>query len=218
MGRTQGAPQDPLIIEDMAVILQFAETLSAAEISRRLEKNYFTVAAAVRRARRGQLRSSLSWTPCAECGKPIAGPVGRTVHEGCEQARRNRWARERRAASPGSSTPHVRAWRAEHPEEDAMLREREKARLRERWPDLPEHERQESLQKVHDADARDQPITQVGARRARERWTEEEDKVVLSRLHDPAREVALDLGRTLWAVRHRRSVLRRRIEQGEEGR
>jgi DNA-directed RNA polymerase specialized sigma24 family protein len=41
-------------------------------------------------------------------------------------------------------------------------------------------------------------------------WTEDEDRVILERAGNPAYEVALALGRTLWAVRHRRSRLRKR--------
>ena len=44
-------------------------------------------------------------------------------------------------------------------------------------------------------------------------WTEDEDRVILERAGDPAYEVALTLGRTLWAVLHRRSRLRKRIIQ-----
>ena len=41
-------------------------------------------------------------------------------------------------------------------------------------------------------------------------WTEEEDRILLERAGDTAYEVALAMGRTIWAVRHRRSRLRKR--------
>ena len=44
-------------------------------------------------------------------------------------------------------------------------------------------------------------------------WTPEEDIVLMELADSPAHELALILGRTLWAVRHRRSRLRKRIIQ-----
>ena len=41
-------------------------------------------------------------------------------------------------------------------------------------------------------------------------WTEEEDRILLERAGDTAYEVALAMGRTIWAIRHRRSRLRKR--------
>jgi transposase len=41
-------------------------------------------------------------------------------------------------------------------------------------------------------------------------WTEKEDIVLMELTDSPAHELALILGRTLWAVRHRRSRLRKR--------
>lgn len=59
------------------------------------------------------------------------------------------------------------------------------------------------------ASRRDYPITRDEAERAGSPWDGDEDAVILVHLDEPARDVALALGRTLWAVRHRRMRLRR---------
>ncbi|MBI2912015.1 MAG: hypothetical protein HYY05_07715 [Chloroflexi bacterium] len=162
----------------------------------------------------GGWSTPLQWRPCTECGQLLASSRvwRRTAHKACERARVVRKARERRLQRPGQSTPYVHAWRQRNPEDNALLREQEKAKRRERWPDLPEELRNAMLARAHAADQRDYPLTLEEANRSGDRWTEEEDGTILARLRDPARDVALALGRTLWAVRNRRVRLRRTLE------
>lgn len=69
-------------------------------------------------------------------------------------------------------------------------------------------------QKVHAADQRDYPLTLDEATNSGDRWSADDDAYVLDHLRDPAREVALELGRTLWAVRNRRVTLRKGRRKG----
>lgn len=166
------------------------------------------MAKAVQRIKRG-LACPLTWLPCTECGGLVAGPRGRTVHPTCERLRVVRWARERRRQRPGQSTPYVARYRKLQPEAARQLREREKAKLRDQWPDLPRPVREASLSKVHQADLRDYAVTLPHATASGDPWTEEEDQAIIDGLKRPAREIALELGRTLWSVRNRRVRLRR---------
>jgi len=121
--------------------------------------------------------------------------------------RQRQYRREGRAQK---STLYVRRWREEHPAELATEREREKVRQRERWPERPEEERAALLDRLHAADRRDATFTREEAEHAGTPWDADEDAYVLAHLREPAREVALQLGRSLWAVRNRRVALRRR--------
>ena len=58
-------------------------------------------------------------------------------------------------------------------------------------------------------DRREHDRTCHVAERLYDAWTDDDDRYVLDHLHDSAREVALVLGRTTWAVRRRRWYLRR---------
>ena len=208
--RTGSRKLNPLTAEDLVEIAQLAGQVTAAELARRLGKQYFTVAKALQRLREGRMFCRLVWVACAECGELIAGPRGRIVHPACERQRNARKNREQRCRHPGQSTPYVARYRWEQPDAARRLREQEKARRRELWPDLPLTIRQAQLAKVHQADARDYPVTLARASARGSRWTADEDTIVLKRLGDAARDVALELGRTLWAVRGRRVRLRSR--------
>lgn len=205
----------PLTDDQLAAIAWADPTETTAALARRIAAPYFTVHQARRRFNRdGGWFCALARSTCPECGRPLLSSAAnpRDVHHACEAARAARWSRERRAAGrPGSkSTPYVRAWRERNPQRHAAIRDREKARLRAEWPDRPEPERDAALAKVHAADQRDYPLTRDRADRAGAPWTADEDAQILDRLDDPARDVALDLGRSLWAVRTRRKLLRRR--------
>ena len=195
---------------DYDLVLRLAGQISATELARQLGRNYWTVVHAVRQILAGKFRCQLTWTPCSECGDLIAGPAGRTAHPECKRKRIVRQARERRKRLPGQSTPYVAQYRKRNPDAAQLLREQEKTKRRELWPDLPLTIRQAQLAKVHQADARDYPVTLARASARGSRWTADEDAIVLKRLGDPARDVALQLGRTLWAVRGRRVRLRSR--------
>lgn len=204
-----------LSLDDLAIIssaIADGQPVVISELARQLGRPYFTVHKAAQRLRRaGGWYTRLSWSVCSECGRDLAMAVGhpRIVHPWCKRDRDNRQAREDRLQNPGESTPYVRAWRQRNPETLSAMREAEKAKRREIWPDLPEEKGEESLAKVHAADARDYPITAAVAASSGDPWTSEEDRYVLEHLAEPAREVGITLGRSLWAVRHRRVRLRR---------
>jgi len=189
--------------------------LSVADLARRLGRPYFTVRKAVQRIQRaGHWSTSLKAGSCPHCGQPVLLPPGvkARLHPRCRADRAAHRARDRRKAHPGLSTPYARVWKVRHPQETVEMREREKARKREKWPSLSEEERKAILERAHEADRRDYPLTLESADSRGEIWSSDEDQYVLDHQTDPARDVALALGRTLWAVRNRRVRLRRRQE------
>ena len=204
-----------LSLNDMATIAAtVAEdpTATAAELARCLARPYFTVAVATRKIRQADgWYTPVLWGTCAECGEPLlmAKAHPRKVHVHCEHARLLQRARRQREKQPGKSTPYARRWKEQHPEAVAAMREQEKAQKREEWPTLPEGERAAMLAKLHRADRRDYPITLELASARGDRWDPDEDQYILEHQHEPARDVALHLGRTLWGVRGRKVRLRK---------
>ena len=206
-----GRQRTRLTDSDLVVIATAPLGTTAAELARQLGRPYFTVAKAVQRIRDGWV-CRLTWTTCTECGQPLATGLERprTVHPRCVTARWARYSRERRRAGKNLSTPYVRSWRQRHPEANAALREREKAQQREQWHDLPLERQLADLDHLHAADDRDYPITLAQVSRSGAVWTPTEDQFILEHPRMPAREIGLRLGRTLWAVRGRRVLLRKR--------
>jgi hypothetical protein len=83
--------------------------------------------------------------------------------------------------------------------------------MRALWPMRPEEERQALLERWHEADRRDSGLTREVAEQRGEMWTADDEGYLLEHRSMPAREVALALERTLWAVRNRRSKLLRSL-------
>src|SRR6266516_4907872 len=147
----------PLTLDDLAELASAPPTATSAELARRLGRPYFTVNHALKRLRRaGGWFTPLVWRTCTECGRPVASPRRRP---------------QRRA--------HVFCRRARHPAGLAEARERDKAGMRERWPDLPAEAQAAALDKVHAADRRDYPLTLERAARSGAVWDEDEDRYIL---------------------------------------
>jgi hypothetical protein len=214
MGWPKGVPmRRQLSDSDLGTIAGTDASVTTVVLAVELGKPYFTVAHARQKiARMGGWYCLVSAGRCSECGEPVLTSPDRrqSAHLACRPARAARYSRiARREGRATKSTSYVAAWREREPERSRELREQEKARLRARWPDLPAEERQALLARVHAADARDYPLTVGVAEQSGSPWTDEEDQYVLEHPKMPAREVALVLGRTLWAVRGRRMRLRR---------
>lgn len=207
-------PTDALTDDDLARIAWSDPATPTTALARQTGKDYSTVAKARQRiARAGSWSCPVAWRDCDVCGEPVAGgPQKRLRHDRChgEWARRN--ARERRATrAPGSlSTPYVKAWRAANPDRNRELRDAEKAKRRDRWPNRPEEERKDILARAHEHDATAYPVTLERARQSGEPWTGEDDAYLIEHQRQPARDAGIALGRTLWSVRQRRVRLRRR--------
>ena len=206
----------PLTPRDMALLVTWLDQeghVTAAELARRLGRPYFTIAKAVQRLRqRGGWYTVLAWGTCSECGRdlPMARDHSpRTAHLHCARKRTLRHQRDSRKRRPGQSTPYVRAWRRHHPDQDAAHRERHRARVRALWPDLPEEEREAALAKVHAADQRDYELTAELAENSGAGWDPDDDRYIVEHWHDPARDLGLALGRSVWSVRNRRVALRK---------
>jgi len=148
--------------------------VTAAELGRQLQAPYSTVAATRKRIRRDGWIYGLEARSRVVCGGPLlcgTSSQRHRVHRGYEPAanatRQRQYRREGRAQK---STPYVRRWREEHPDELAMEREREKARQRKRWPERPEEERAALLGRPHGADRRDAALTRAEADQSSEPW------------------------------------------------
>lgn len=211
MGNRPGQTLHPLSDADLAVLAAAPATVRAVDLARQLGRPYFTVNAALRRIRRDGWACPLVWRECAVCGQPGAFPVQRTrlVHVGCERARAVWRARQARLRRPGQSTPYVRAYRQTQ-EGREKHRAEGRARSKALWPTLPAEQQDALLDKVHGYDVDAYAETQPVANQSGAGWTADEDAYVLEHLRTPARDVALVLGRTLWAVWSRRLRLRRR--------
>ena len=210
----------PLADADLAAIALASPEERTPALAARLGRPYFTVRhARLRIARAGGWWCALAWVPCTECGAVLvtaaASPHAHTVHPSCRAARAARYSRLARIRQPGQSTPYVREWRERNPERLAEMREGEKARARARYPDRPSEERAADLAKLHAADLRDYAVTLPRASASGERWTAEDDAWLSAHPELPAREAALELGRTIWALRTRRSWLARQAENAE---
>ena len=192
----------------LGVIASPPEGISVAELARQVGAPYATVADALHRIERGWA-SAVVAAACLVCGGPLlqaAARGRRTVHPGCRRVRNAILRRAYRPRRPDGATAGSRSGRQASPEIAAAQR----ARARERWARQPATERAEQWQRAHRADARDTTLTRQHAASNGGAWSAGEDAYVLAHLQEPAREVALQLGRTLWAVRNRRFVLRRR--------
>jgi hypothetical protein len=86
---------------------------------------------------------------------------------------------------------------------------------RERWPTLPAEVRAAALAPLSESKARDQALTRAHADRALSRWSADEDELVLADSEAADRELALELGRSLYAVHMRRHYLRKRATAPE---
>lgn len=106
----------------------------------------------------------------------------------------------------------MQAWRERNPERNRELRALDRDRQREQRQGWTPDEWAPVLARLHDADLRDYDVTLPVATARGARWTADDDAYVLEHRDDPAREVALYLGRTLWGVRSRRMMLLRRLE------
>ena len=102
-------------------------------------------------------------------------------------------------AGPARRTAHVGCRRA-----------RENARKRRAYARWTPAQRAASWARAHAADRRDERIAREAARHLGERWTLEDEAYVLSHPRAAARDLALALGRTVWAVKARGRVLRER--------
>ena len=183
----------------------------AVDLALELGAPYDTVHKALQRFRLRGWTCPVHWTTCAICGRPLAyGVKKRLMHPACQRERVNQSRREWRKVHPGSSTPYVRQYRLEHPEAEAEMRRRELAKMRAERQYEPD-ELAALIAKAHAADKRDQAATAELAESSGDLWTAEEDQYVLDHLREPARDVALALGRTLWGVRGRRVRLRREL-------
>lgn len=210
-----------LTLSDLAYIaervLLDSPPVNATQVARNLGRAYSTVVKAVRRIEHaGGWYTPLTWVSCSECGEPLLSPARgtrRTAHLACHAARSARYSRDMRLRHPGYSTPFTARWRETHPREARRLRDAERARRKARWPNLPDVERRGILERAHVTDRRDYPITLEVADARGAPWSSDEDDYVLEHLADSARDVGLVLGRTLWAVRARRTVLRERARQ-----
>lgn len=81
---------------------------------------------------------------------------------------------------------------------------------RQRWEATAEQERTDVLRTLRSRDVIQYRETVSSARAHGRRWTAMDDQALIERADEPAHVLAVDLGRTLFAVRTRRHTLRQR--------
>lgn len=134
----------------------------------------------------GGLACPIAWKTCAICGGPLAARrVSQRVHVACQPALNAQIGRATYRKTVETLGP--------------LSQRQEPAR------------RRQMIDRLHDGDRRDQALTRDTAIHAATGWTTEEDAYLRDHLEVPARELALDLGRTLYSVRHRKVRLRRQL-------
>ena len=197
--------------EDLAALAAAPPDATPAELARALGRPYGSVHHALRRLRRaGGWYCPLAPAPCAECGLPVAGPRGRLTHVACAPGRERRGERERRAWLTGAAPEAIERWGIPDPAACAARRARERAHAARYYRALPDEHRAALAATWRTTDRREHDLTRRAAERHYDAWTDADDRYVLEHGHTPAREVALALGRTTWAVRRRRWYLRHR--------
>lgn len=182
------------------------------DLATRLNAEYFTVNSQRRRLYKGEWRCLVYFLPCSVCGGMlIARNRTHTTHPVCIAARENARSRQYRAEGKvPSSTSYVAKWRAEHPDRVHELREQDKARMRREWREKPPEERADDLAKAHESDVWGQERTRDRAYNTGAEWPAEDDAWLIEHNHLSARAIALTLSRTLYSVKARRVLLRKR--------
>lgn len=193
----------------LAAIASAPPTATPAQLARDLGLPAYLVGWHLRRFRRhGGWYCELKLPPCTECGEPVIGPPKQITHAACIPARQARWVWEKR-----------RRFHAEAPAEAReALRRRELEHATRYFHALPAERKAVLFAKWHATATRDYQITRDVADSHKAPWTEDDDRYILANLEQPARELALALGRTSWAVYKRRSWLRhqRALEAAQE--
>jgi hypothetical protein len=198
--------------EDLVRIVEAPPEMTTVDLARRLGRPYNTVAHARRRFQRDGWATTLRYTTCEICSDPIAYACSwkPKAHPQCHRAYENARAQRYRRGPHTPSTKYVYAWQQRNPDRARELYEQEKKRAAEKRHETWTAEQWAPvLERAHEADKRDQEITLELAENSGSAWTPDEDQYVWGHLTTPARDVALELGRTLWAVRGRRVWLRR---------
>jgi hypothetical protein len=197
-----GTTRHHLSLEDLAAIAAAPPTATPAELARLLGLPREPVGWHFRRFRRaGGWYCELKLPPCTECGEPVIGPPKRITHPSCIPARKARWVREKRRCVIATAPPDVLEAR----------RERERALASRYFGGLPADRRAALFARWHATGQRDYEITLAVADQRGAPWDEDDDRYILANMKQPGRELALALGRTLWAVYRRRRKLRGRF-------
>jgi hypothetical protein len=173
---------------------------SAIDVASIFNAAYPAVSKAVHRIREaGGWYSQLVWTTCRECGEDLAVPAKgrhRVVHKACEGSRRNREKDVYGRKHPDKVKGWKLKWKELHPELEVPR-----------------------LTDLHAADDRDQPMTLLYADAHGDPWLDDDDKYLMEHAKQLDRDTAIDLGRSLHAVRRRKYQLRKKLEDagGRDG-
>ncbi len=171
------------------------DTVSAVELAKMLGLPWERVRKVRRRIKRaGHWSCPLIWSVCPVCDEALASgprPHRRIMHPRCAKQREA----ERRTRHPGRRR-----------EQQARAR----AKRRVAFQALPAEERAARLAALTADNQRDHARTLPHVTQTGRPWSEADDALLIARAGDPDREVAIALGRTLWAVRTRKMRLRDR--------
>lgn len=200
----------PRLTDAQLAAIAFADLSEpASAIAERIDRDDATVDRARRRMRQaGGWLCPLVWTDCRVCGQPVCGGVigaRRTVHAACAHERNRDYRRLATPEKRRAMGEQSRRWVVAHPEQrreiDARRHaKRDAAMTPAEWAAYFDH-----LEAVA---AADQERTRAEAWNAGQPWTDDEDALLIDNPRVAARDLALRLGRTLWAVKTRRGWLR----------
>jgi hypothetical protein len=174
----------PLTDEQLAAIAWADPAETSLALARRLGRHRETVASFRRRlAELGGWGCPLTWSSCEGCGRPPSSGPQRTrrFHPAC-------WAERRKDT--------VRIWT--------------RNRARRWWHARTPAECSANVAAVRARTDRAYQATRPRADRHRLPWTEDDDAALTDHHGGTLEEIALALGRTVFAVRDRRVVLRER--------
>lgn len=188
-----------LSLEVLAMIAAAAPTATPVQLARELGVPAYLVGWHLRRFRqRGGWYSDLKLPPCTECDQPVVGPPKQITHIACLPARKARWVREKRHRFHAEAPSDARE----------AQRRRELQHATRYFHALPPERKAALFEKWQATVLRDYEITREVADSNKAPWTEDDDCYLLANEKQAARELALALGRTSWAVYRRRSRLR----------
>ena len=190
-------------------IVSSPSTLSHRQVAELVGAEPSTVAY----ARRRPWICRVAYRRCAGCGQTVtvrdSGRNNDTAyHDACRKKVHNRTRRERRAQGLiPPSTPYVKAWRERNPLKSRIARDRERESAKQRrtpW------DVEDAIQQIRDYDEEASITARARATRRRQPWSAYEDEYLLEHIDETAASLAEEMGRTLHAIRSRKTHLRKK--------
>lgn len=183
LARPESSPYDrPMKLDDEHnwMLVCAPDEVSSASLARAWGVSASTVTHARNRIRRDGWTCPVDYVPCVGCGEWLTNDRIRTP---------------RRRYHDGCRREETRRIARRHHER--------------RWASWDDETRKDVSQRGSDYSTEVQEETRAVARQHRAPWTADEDAVLIARTDANLAELAHQLGRTYWAIKARRDLLRR---------